>query len=212
MKISDYTKRRKPGRPRSEKSHQAILQATRDMLIELGVHELTIEGVAERAGVGKATIYRHWKSKEDLMAEALGSIADEIEIPNTGDAIHDFATVLDDMLKVANDAAQSSPTVLKRLMAGLLESPVLMNIYKEKFIRPRREVLNHIIKRGIEAGQIRPDVNIEHLIDIISGSYMYNLFINDESIHVHEWLEKIKPIMRNGITPEGNEDNKIFPQ
>jgi|SRR5690625_1359659 len=212
MKISDYTRRRKPGRPRSKKSHQAILRATRELLIELGVHELTIEGVAEKAGVGKATIYRHWKSKEDLIAEALGSIADEIEIPNTGNAIHDFATVLDDMVKVANDVALSSPTVLKRLMAGLLESPLLMEIYKEKFILPRRKVLNHIIERGIEKGQIRPDINIEYLIDIIGGSYLYNLLINDEQVNVHEWLKEIKPIIKTGITPNQNKHNEIPPQ
>jgi len=89
MKISDYTSRG-PGRPRSKKSHEAILSATRDILMDEGVHELSIEGVATKAGVGKATIYRHWKSKEELISEAIGTIADEIEIPDTGNAINDL--------------------------------------------------------------------------------------------------------------------------
>lgn len=201
MKISDYTNSKRPGRPRSKKSHQAILTATRDILIDLGVHGLSIEGVAEKAGVGKTTIYRHWKSKEDLIAEALGSLADEIDIPDSGNAIKDFTTVLDGMVEVVDGATQSSSAAFKKILAGLMESPTLMEVYKEQFILPRRHALKQIIEKGIERDQIRKDVNIDHLIDIVGGSYFYTILINDEPLTVDAWLERIKPIIMNGITP-----------
>src|SRR5699024_11156979 len=93
MKISDYTSKG-PGRPRSARSHTKILQATRDLLIEMGIHSISIEGVAKKAGVGKATIYRHWSTKEALISEAIGAVADEIDIPDTGDVWEDISIVV----------------------------------------------------------------------------------------------------------------------
>ena len=62
------------GRPRSEEAHQAILDATLELLVEVGFSALTVEGVASRAGVGKATIYRRWASKLPLVVEAFGQL------------------------------------------------------------------------------------------------------------------------------------------
>ncbi len=201
MRISDYTNSKGPGRPRSKKSHQAILAATRETLIESGISGLSIEGVATKAGVGKTTIYRHWKSKEDLISEAIGSLADEIEIPDSGNAINDFTAVLDGMAEVANDAAQSSTAAFKRILAGLMENPALMAIYKEQFILPRRKALKQIIEKGIARRQIREDINIDNLIDMVGGSYFYTILINDAPISADIWLEKMKPILTDGITP-----------
>ena len=200
MKISDYTSRKRPGRPRSKRSHQAILTATREILVEFGVHGLSIEGVAEKAGVGKTTTYRHWISKEDLIAEAFGSIADEIEIPDTGNAINDLTTVLNGMIGVANDATQS-PAAFKKILAGLMESPALLNVYKKQFIVPRRNALKQIIEKGIDRGQIRKDIDIDPLIDIVGGSYFYTVLMNDKPVTVDDWLERIKPIIMDGIAP-----------
>lgn len=202
MKISDYTNNKRPGRPRSRRSHEAILAATREILIDSGVHELSIEGVASKAGVGKATIYRHWKSKDDLISEAIGTIANDIVIPDSGNAINDFTAVLNGMVKVAEDATQSSTTAFKKILAGLMESPVLMDIYKEQFIVPRRNALKQIIEKGIEQGQIRKDVQIDHLIDVIGGSYFYTILMNDEPMSAEIWLARIKPIIMEGISPD----------
>lgn len=201
MKISDYTDSKRPGRPRSRKSHEAILAATREILIESGVHGLSIEGVAAKAGVGKTTIYRHWKSKDDLISEAIGTIANDIEIPDSGNAINDFTTVLNGMVEVADDATQSSTVAFKKILAGLMENPMLMNIYKEQFVFPRRNALKQIIEKGIVRGQIRKDVQIDHLIDIIGGSYFYTILMNDEPISADIWLARIKPIIMEGISP-----------
>jgi len=74
---------KRPGRPRSVESHQAILQATLDLLGEVGFDCMSIDAIAARAGVGKTTIYRRYSSKEELVASAIESLREEIVIPDT---------------------------------------------------------------------------------------------------------------------------------
>lgn len=203
MKISDYTNK-SPGRPRSKRAHQAILTATRDILMSNGVHGLTIEGVAKKASVGKTTIYRHWKSKEALISEAIGAIADDIDIPDTGNALNDFTSVIKDLVFVTDDATNTSTITMSKLFAGLIDSPELMEVYKEQFILPRRQALKQIIEKGKERGEIRHDVNPDHLIDIIGGTFLYNTFINNEPLSVDSSFKKMMPIIMKGITPSTN--------
>lgn len=199
MRISDYTNK-KPGRPRSAKSHAKILQATRDLLVEAGVHGVSMEGVAARAGVGKATIYRYWETKEALMSEAIGTIADEIEIPDTGDVLKDLSIVLKGMASVVDKATTTTTSnAVKKVLAGFIDSPALMEVYQEQFVKPRYQVLSEILKKGIARGELRPDINVTHVIQIIGGSYFYSLLMMDGSLSIDDWLAKIKPIIMHGI-------------
>src|SRR6266581_6307765 len=79
-----------PGRPRSERAHEAILEATLDLLLEEGFTRMSIEAVAERAGVGKTTIYRRWPSKSDLVIDAIGGLQAEIPVISTGNLRNDL--------------------------------------------------------------------------------------------------------------------------
>ena len=83
--------RRPPGRPRSERSHQAIVVATLELLAEQGFQQLTMEQVARRAGVGKATIYRRWPAKADLVKDAIRYFSAELPVPDTGTLAGDYA-------------------------------------------------------------------------------------------------------------------------
>src|SRR5437899_12567871 len=88
---------RKAGRPRSVQSHQAILEATLEIFAEEGLQGLSIEAIAERAGVGKTTIYRRWSSKEDVIKDALDLFRGEHPLPDTGN-------IRDDLLYIAKEA------------------------------------------------------------------------------------------------------------
>lgn len=82
---------RQGGRPRSPAAHRAILDATLALLAELGFERMSIEAIAAHAGVGKTTIYRRWKTKEDLVADALSSVKAVPVAPDTGDLRTDIA-------------------------------------------------------------------------------------------------------------------------
>jgi AcrR family transcriptional regulator len=94
--VSDVTAespRRMPGRPRSEASHQAIIRATLELLLEVGYGPLTMEAVRLRAGVGKATIYRRWSSKEELVRDAIVALHEEFDVPDTGSLRGDYHAI-----------------------------------------------------------------------------------------------------------------------
>jgi len=106
------------------------------------------------------------------------------------------------MVDITADTIQANTDAFKKILSGLMNSPTLMEVYKEQFIIPRREALKQIIEKGIKRGEINDNINIDHLIDIIGGSYFYSIIINDEPITTEVWVERIKPIILNGIAPE----------
>jgi AcrR family transcriptional regulator len=91
---------KKPGRPRSAQSHQAILRATLELLAEVGFGVMSIEAIAARAGVGKTTIYRRYTCKEELLADAIENVREEVLIPNTGNLWGDIDTLIENAAQI----------------------------------------------------------------------------------------------------------------
>lgn len=160
------------GRPRSEEAHQSILDATLEMLAEVGFSALTVEGVATRAGVGKATIYRRWSSKVPLIVEAFG------QLPGLEDA--DTGSVVDDLKKMLRDYLQlfyATPlaAVLPSLAGERAHNPELSELF-DPVSRDRRQPLIRALERGVERGEISPDVDLELAADLIVGPIAVTLF------------------------------------
>src|SRR5215210_6663760 len=106
---------RRPGRPRSAEADRAIVGAALDLAAEGGLTRMTIEGVAARAGVGKATIYRRWSSKEELFADALRSVAADMELPpDTGSFRGDWLAIVGQEF---DRISASGASILPRLMS-----------------------------------------------------------------------------------------------
>jgi AcrR family transcriptional regulator len=164
--VTDTADTRRPGRPRSAEAHAAILAAALELAVEGGLRGLSMEAIAARAGVGKATIYRRWKTKEALFAEAIGSIALAPEVPDTGSARGDFeATSGAAVGRMAPEAFR----VLPRLMADAADDPELLAALREALVRPRRAAIAEILRRGIERGELRGDVDIDLVSDMLIG-------------------------------------------
>ena len=125
------------GRPRSEEAHQAILDATLELLAELGFSALTVEGVASRAGVGKATIYRRWASKLPLVVEAFGQLP-ALEDADTGSVERDLKTMLRSYLELFHKT--SLATVLPSLAGERAHNSELSKIF-EPVMKGRRQPL-----------------------------------------------------------------------
>ena len=160
----------KPGRPRSEQAEQAIIEATLDLFAEQGVEGACVEAVAARAGVGKATIYRRWPNKEELLLAALGSLKSPFPEPG-GVSVRDDLVA---MVKVMC-ADKADPRKARRyaLLLGEGEKyPRLMARYKETVVKPRHEALRAVIRRGIESGELRPDTDVEVALLALTGVVM----------------------------------------
>ena len=154
------------GRPRSEEAHQAILDATLALLAEVGFSALTVEGVAGRAGVGKATIYRRWPNKDALLLDAVASLKGPIpEIAGE--------SVRDDLITLLRPVGQHAPTpqaatVLPCLISEMHRSPALGRVF-QKIMEPRRERMREVLRRGIASGELRPDIDIDVVMAMLTG-------------------------------------------
>lgn len=176
---------RKPGRPRSVESHQAMLQATLELLAEIGFDAMSIEAIAVRAGVGKTTIYRRYASKEELVADAIENVREEVIIPNTGNLWGD----IDALIK---NAAQITLSPLGRQTVAMIVSSASSNsqfarIYWTKYLHPRRQAFAVVLERAKARNEVQPEIDPDLVFDIMSGVMLYTLIFSPttESWEVH---------------------------
>ena len=150
---------RRPGRPRSEQAEQAIIEATLDLFAEQGFEGVCVEAVAARAGVGKATIYRRWPNKEELLLAAFGSLKSPYPEPGGVCARDDLVAMLSVMCADMADPRKARRYAL--LLGEGRKYPRLMERYTETVVRPRREAMRAVIRGGIESGELRADTDVE---------------------------------------------------
>ena len=161
---------RRPGRPRSEQAEQAIIEATLDLFAEEGFDGVCVEAVAARAGVGKATIYRRWPNKEELLLAALGALKSPYPEPAGVSVREDLIAMLSVMV-----ADMADPRKARRyaLLLGEGEKyPRLMARYKETVVQPRRELMRSVIRRGIATGELQPDTDVEIAMLALTGTVL----------------------------------------
>lgn len=160
----------RPGRPRSSRAHQAILRAAVALFIDEGFAGMSVEAVAARAGVGKATIYRRWPSKEELVIDAIAQVFAEAPRPETGN-------VRDDLVQIGRElhALMSSDVtggVFPAMSAEVARSSRLGRLYGERVIGPRRATLAEALRRGIKRGELPADTDVELAIDLVVGAFL----------------------------------------
>ena len=164
------------GRPRSVEADQAILDATLRMLGTHGVAGMTIEGVAATAGVGKTTIYRRWPTKTDLIRAAISDIVPRGDPPDTGSMAGDMAALAETQRERL--AGSKLAGIVPRLLAESMSDPELHQDYVERVITPFRELLRLFIERGIERGELRPDLEVEPLVDLLHAIPIYKILMS----------------------------------
>jgi AcrR family transcriptional regulator len=191
--------RRSPGRPRSEESHQAIIRATLDLLLEAGYGSLTMEGVATRAGVGKATIYRRWSSKQELVRDAIVSMHEDFTAIDTGSLRGDYAAIAAQVRSSAQRAAGA--TFMPRLLGEAVNDPELHAIFYENLVQPRREALGRILRLAVERGELRDDVDVELMIDLFAGPNVYRMLITGGDMSKMFAVEEQLDALLNGLRP-----------
>ena len=185
------------GRPRSIQAGQAILQATLDLLAEVGYESMSIEAIASRAGVGKTTIYRRYTSKEELVADAIESLREELPIPDTG-------SFWGDMDILINNAAKKIDSPLGRQTLALIIStassnPQFAEVYWTKYTKLRREALSKVLKRAKSRSEIHKDADIELIIDLLSGSLYYALIFKPITEPVEAYMRRTMNLLLKGV-------------
>jgi AcrR family transcriptional regulator len=168
---------RRPGRPRNEDSDAAIVAATLDVVADVGITNFTIDAVAVRAGVGRATIYRRWPSKEALIFHAWASLVYDPQIPDTGSLRDDLVALFSgDESNMASDLRRR---VMPQLIAAAKVDPELSATFHE-IINARRQPTRMIIERAVTRGELPRDCDVELAQDLLLGPIYYRMFITDD--------------------------------
>jgi AcrR family transcriptional regulator len=186
------------GRPREERADSAILDATLRLIAERGLGELRIDDVAERAQVGKATIYRRYRSKDELVGAAVTSLVSEIAIPDTGSTEDDLRQLMRNAVRVYRGSLEA------RLMPGLVEAmsrdPELAAAVRTGFLKRRRAALAALLERGIERGDLRRDLDIELALDVLAGPLFYRLLVTGGRID-NKLADGVAELILRGFAP-----------
>jgi len=164
------------GRPRDAQAEQAILQATVELLSEVGFNQLSIEAVAARAGVGKPTIYRRWPSKPELVLDAVERLAPPFPTADTGDPLTDLRQIVPELIV----GLTSSPVA--RATIALAGDAEMTRRLGEQYLWPRRAGIAAILHRGIAAGDLRADIDVEMAIDLMLGASVYRWLVTAQPV------------------------------
>ena len=165
---------RRQGRPRSPARAKAILEATLDLLTDVGYGGLTMEGVAARAGVAKTTVYRRWPSKPALVVAAAEELAANIRRPDTGTVREDLIALIRDIIIVFTETVAGR--IVRGLLSDMAENPDLAEAIGE-FLGTRRKIMFEILQRGISRGELRPDIDLELAADMMYGPIYYRFLV-----------------------------------
>ena len=190
--------RRRPGRPRSERAERAIIDAALSVFAESGPEGLCIETVAARAGVGKATIYRRWPGKEDLLLDAIGALQAPLPEPAGRSVREDLVTVLSAMRDAVADPRRAREFAL--LLGEGAKYPRLMARYVETMLEPRREVIRSVLRRGVATGELRPGTDIEAALFMLTGAVLARGKYDPSSMPPG-YVERVVDELLLGLTP-----------
>jgi AcrR family transcriptional regulator len=187
----------RPGRPRSERATAAILRSAGELLDSRGLDALSVDAIAARAGVSKATIYRWWPNKAAIVMDAVLSVTSpQIPFPDTGSVREDLRQQMRSVVRLYTTTATG--LALVALIAQSQHDAVTATALHEGFIAPRRTTAGDVLRRGIDRGELRPDLDVDTAIDTLYGPLYYRLLVSGDPLtprYVDRLIDHIYPTL-----------------
>ena len=183
---------RGPGRPRSEKARKAVIRSTLALLNRTGFHELSIEAVAAHAGVSKATVYRWWSNKAELVIDAfVSAVEKELRFPSAGPVLQSihvqmrrwaviFRSPLGQIVAAVIGAGQSEPEILEA--------------FRSHWVEPRRVEARRLLGQAITNGEIRADLDPDTVLDLLYGPLYIRLLLKHAPLN-EEFVDTVFEIV-----------------
>ena len=188
------------GRPRSQKAHKAVLDAAAELLLDHGLSAVSMDAVAKRAGVSKATIYPWWPTKETLALDALYA-----EWDTTRAHLRDTGSLRADLLALLRPwARRAGSRPYARVLAGLLTEvhtdPAFAAEYRQRVLEPRREQARTVFHRAVDRNEIPADTNIEVALDLLYGP-LYHRLLHGHAPLGDRFVKDVVDMALRGIQP-----------
>ena len=166
---------KRTGRPRDERLDKAICDAALELMAEHGIADLRMDAVAKTARVGKAAIYRRYSSKDELVAAVVTQSVGEITIPDTGSTATDLRVLMDEACALYRDTLAGA--LMPALVEAMRRDEGLRGMIREGFLTRRRAALAEVLRRGVERGDLDPQIDTELALDLLGGPLFYRLLI-----------------------------------
>jgi AcrR family transcriptional regulator len=190
------------GRPRSEESEEAILAATIQLLSEKPLRDISMEEIARKAGVGKATIYKWWPSRAYVALDAfLRKTTQMVPTPDTGSVRKD---VLEQLRSVMVFYKSPAGRIMGQFVAESQSDKEFADLFRERFLKPRREAIGVIFDRGVERGEIDQNFDRELVLDMIYGSAIYRMIVRHAPLEV-KVADDVVSILFGGLDNRSSE-------
>lgn len=188
------------GRPRSQQAHTAILDAAAALMLERGLAAVSMDAVAERAGVSKATIYRWWPTKEALALDALYTEWNTVRpFPrDTGSLRGDLLSLLRPWAKLASGRPYGR--VITALLTEAQSDPEFAAEYRQRFVEPRRDQARALFQRAIERGEIPANTKVDVAMDLLYGP-LYHRLLHGHAPLTDRFVRDVVDLALDGILP-----------
>jgi len=193
------------GRPRDKRADRAIVETTLQLMAEVGVRDLRMDDVADRAGVGKATIYRRYRSKNALVSAAVATLVSEIAIPDTGSTRADLLALMAQAVELYSGSL--APRLMPSLVDEARRNPELANTVRGEFLAGRRAALSTVLRRGIRRGDLRRGLDMDLALDVLGGAIFYRLLITGGPID-QRLAEGVVELILRGFAPRPHAKEK----
>lgn len=189
------------GRPRSEESEEAILAATIQLLSQKPLRDITMEEIARKAGVGKATIYKWWPSKAYVALDAfLRKMNRMVPIPDTGSVRRDILEQLRSLMVFYKSPAGR---ILGQFVAESQTDKEFASLFRQRFLKPRRETTGVVLDRGVERGEIDQNLDRELVLDMMYGPAIYRMIIGHAPLEA-KMADEMVSILFGGLDNESS--------
>ncbi|MFD1956551.1 TetR/AcrR family transcriptional regulator [Paenibacillus thailandensis] len=186
----------KRGRPRNMETQSSILSASYELLLESGFGAVTVEKIAERAQVSKATIYKWWPNKAAVVMDGfLSAAAARLPVPDTGSVFQD---ILEHATNMALFMISREGSILLEIIGEGQVDSALAEAFRVRYVQPRRLEVRNIMNRGLQRGELENNLDIALCTDLIYGPIFYRLLVTGDPIDKN-YVEQLVTHVFKGI-------------
>jgi AcrR family transcriptional regulator len=190
------TKRKGQGRPRDESVDTRVVAATLELLAEEGLSALSVESIATTAGVSKSSVYRRWNSKEEIIIDAIATVAQAVNVSDTGDIRHDLVTAIDGLRGLVSDTRAGE--VFPWLVSEIASRSDIGVLYFTTVVHPRRRAIVDLLAAARERGDIRSSLDVEIAVDILTGPVILRRMAGNMDSAPDDWAEIVVDSLLTG--------------
>jgi AcrR family transcriptional regulator len=176
-----------------------VLDSVLEVIETEGLGGLSMDEVAHRAGVSKATIYRRWQSKEDLLIDVMARLSESVAAPDTGSIRGDLITVVSGVTTFMRSGSAGS--IFPWLVGEMAAQTDIGRKYAETVIIPRRHALAEVIRRAVERGELHDDLDVELAVDMLTGPVILRKLMGFFRPVGDDWAEALVDRLLEGWRP-----------